>query len=70
MAKEKQVTAEKELTGDAIPIRITFLKEKILSMSRYVGRRDILGALLADDKFYTLAEVDAKLEKFVKRKVT
>jgi len=70
MAKGKEAVTEKELAGDGIPIRITFLKEKILSMKRYAGRRDILGALLADDKFYTLAEVDAKLEKFLKGKVT
>jgi hypothetical protein len=65
MAKEKEaVTAENK------PARIAFAKTSILSMNRYAWRRDILGALLTDGRSYTLAEVDAKLEKFLKGKVT
>ena len=45
---------------------ITFAKEKLLSMERYSGRRDLLAALLEDDSMYTLGEIDTLINKFMK----
>ena len=36
---------------------------------RYAKRRDLLGALLEDGKWYTLEEVDTAIENFMKGKV-
>ena len=33
------------------------------------NRRDLIGALLEDDKQYTLAEVDTAIDNFMKGKV-
>ena len=37
---------------------------------KYAKRRDLVNALLEDDKEYTITEVDAMMEKFLKGKVT
>lgn len=44
-------------------------KEALLKAKKYAGQRDILAALLRDDQEYTVAEVNAILEKFMKGKV-
>ena len=44
-------------------------KEKLLRSNRYANRRDLIGALLEDDKQYTLAEVDTAIDNFMKGKV-
>lgn len=46
-----------------------FSKEQILASKKYSDRRDALGVVLADGKEYTLKEVDALLDKFMKGKV-
>ena len=46
-----------------------FTKAQLVASQRYVHRRDLIGALLEDGKTYTLNEVDALIEKFVKGKV-
>ena len=45
------------------------LKEQLLRSNRYANRRDLIGALLEDDKQYTLAEVDTAIDNFMKGKV-
>ena len=40
-------------------------KEQLLRSNRYANRRDLIGALLEDDKQYTLAAID----NFMKGKV-
>lgn len=55
--------------AEAEPAKITFSKAKILTFQRYAPRRDLLGALLEEDRPYTLEEVDAAIEKFMKGKV-
>lgn len=60
MAKEKVTT---EATETA------FTKAQILASKKYANRQDILNALLVDDKTYSLTEVDALIEKFMKGKV-
>lgn len=47
----------------------THSKKQLLKSQRYAKRRDLLGALLEDDKWYTLEEVDATIENFMKGKV-
>ncbi len=46
-----------------------FSKEQILRSEKYAKRRDLLTAILKDDRAYTLADVDALIEKFMKGKV-
>lgn len=46
-----------------------FTKEQILVSKKYSNRRDVLGAILVDDKTYTIEQVDSLLEKFMKGKV-
>ena len=44
-------------------------KEALLRAKKYAGQRDLLAALLKDDQEYTVAEVNAILERFTKGKV-
>lgn len=44
----------------------TYTKEQVAVSKRYVNRRDLVNVLLEDGKAYTLAEVDALIEKFLK----
>jgi len=60
MATKKKETKQQEAL---------FTKEQVLASKRYADRRDALGVVLADGKEYTLKEVDALLEKFMKGKV-
>lgn len=46
-----------------------FTKNQLLATKRYARRRDLLGALLADDRSYTIEEVDATVKNFLKGKV-
>ncbi len=48
---------------------ITFTKQQLLASNRYRHQRDLLEALLQDGGTYSLAEVDARINKFLKEKV-
>lgn len=48
---------------------ITHSKEQLLRSKRYAKRVDLLGALLDDTKQYTIEEVDAAIDTFMKGKV-
>ena len=48
---------------------ITYNKENILNFKRYRNRVDLLNALLEDNKAYTIDEVDALIDEFMKGKV-
>ena len=61
MAKEK---TEKVKTTES-----KFSKEQLLKSKKYSNRKDLLGVLLEDDKEYSFAEVDAEIDKFMKRGV-
>lgn len=50
-------------------IEVAFSKEQILKSSRYADKRDILNALLEDDKRYKLNEVDTHISDFLKKEV-
>jgi hypothetical protein len=54
---------------DAPEAAARYKKEKILTASKYVERKDILQAVLIDNKMYTLEEVDAAIEKFMKGRI-
>lgn len=56
-------------TAAAKPAAPTHSKEQLLRSRRYAKRRDLLGALLEDGKWYTLEEVDTAIENFMKGKV-
>lgn len=60
MSAEKTVEAKKEMT---------FTKDAILSSKIYANRRDVLGAILEDDKSYTTEQIEALLTKFMRGKV-
>ena len=46
-----------------------YTKAQLTASKRYVNRRDIISALLDDGKTYTLDEVDALINKYMKGKV-
>ena len=66
MATRKKATTAQE---PPITAPVVFPKEQLLRSQRYAKRRDLLGALLEDGKWYTLEEVDTAIENFMKGKV-
>lgn len=46
-----------------------FTREQLAASKRYANRRDLINALLEADKAYTLEQVDAAIEKYLKGKV-
>jgi hypothetical protein len=57
-----------ETAGTSPPIA-TFSKEQLLKSQRYHERRDLLYALLKDNKRYTHAEIETLIGDFMKGKV-
>lgn len=51
------------------PKEIRFSKQELLQAECYQGKKDLVSALLEDGREYSLAEVDAVIEKFMKGKV-
>ena len=48
------------------PEEAEYTKEKLLTFKRYKDRRDLLTALLDDDRRYTIKEADTAIENFMK----
>nr|DAY57814.1 MAG TPA: hypothetical protein [Caudoviricetes sp.] len=48
---------------------VTFLKQELLQAERYHGKKDLVSALLEDGRKYSLKEVDAVIDRFMKGKV-
>lgn len=69
-AKKKQTTAPVAEPAPA-PTKPAkwFTKQAILFAEPYKFRSALVDALLDDDKTYTLEEVDALIEQYMKRKV-
>lgn len=44
----------------------TYTKDQVVLSQRYANRRDLVSVLLEDGKTYTLAEVDALINMFMK----
>ena len=55
--------------ADAAPAKnkVVFSKAKVLTLNRYAGRRDLLAQLLKDGEYYTLDQVDALIQNFMKK---
>lgn len=64
MSKEKIEKKEAIKTTES-----KYSKEQLLKSKRYSNRKDLLGVLLADENEYSFTEVDAEIEKFMKRGV-
>lgn len=47
----------------------TYSKEQLIRSQRYAKHRDLIGAILEDDRQYTIKEVDTAIDKFMKGKV-
>lgn len=60
VAEVKKETNKKE---------VAFTKEQILTSEKYANRRDLLNALLEENKTYKIETVDNMIEKFMKGKV-
>lgn len=62
----KKVTTKKVVVNQIEP---SFTKSQLVNSNRFFGERDLLQALLADDKTYTIDEVTAMISDFKKGKV-
>lgn len=62
MAKVKPAVNE----GDSL---VTFTKQQLVSSKKFAEKKDLLNALLVDDRSYSMAEVEEILDGFLKGKV-
>ena len=62
MAKVKAMQEEKENP-------VTFTKNQLVTSKKYSEKKDLLNALLVDDRSYTMTEVEEILNDFLKGKV-
>lgn len=65
------MAAKKTATGTARSEQTEpmFSKEQILASARFANRRDLVDALLDEDKSYTMKTVDNLVEKYMKGQV-
>lgn len=54
---------------EAVVAEPVFSKEQILESKKYRESADLIGALLISGQTYTFKQVDAEIDKFMKRKV-
>lgn len=64
-AKSK-ATVQSEVQENVQKVQKTFSKEQILASEKYRNRRDLVYALLEENKNYTFEEVDNAINKFMK----
>lgn len=62
MAKAKIIQEE-----NSTPV--TFTKKQLAASKKYAERKDLLNALLAEDRAYSISEVEEILDGFLKGKV-
>jgi len=60
---------EKKKSKSVEEIKVSFSKSQILNSSRYADKRDVLHAILDDDKRYKLNEIDKLISDFLKKEV-
>lgn len=65
MAVRKKAAKEPSYTVSA-----AFPKERVLTFRRYADRRDLLSVLLEDGEEYTHAQIEEKINDFMKGKVS
>ena len=58
---EDNIQSVEELTKEE-----TYTKQAILNSKKYIKQKDLVNALLDDDKKYTLKEVDNTIKKYLK----
>ena len=58
---EDNIQSVEELTKEE-----TYTKQAILNSKKYIKQKDLVNALLDDDKKYTLKEVDNSIKKYLK----
>lgn len=68
-AKKKQNVVEETAEETAAKVENTFNKAQLLSTRRFAGRRDLLNALLDENKSYTVQTVEEMIENYLKGKV-
>lgn len=59
-------SAAKKTAGNSPP---KFSKEQLVHSDRFARRRDLLNALLRDDKLYTITEAETMIQQYLKGKV-
>ena len=60
---------EKKKEKPVNEIEVLFSKEQILKSNRFKDKRDILSALLEDDKKYKLSDVENMIVDFLNKEV-
>lgn len=63
--RKNTVAVTVEAVMDQKPPSVVFSKNKVLTLNRYAGRRDLLAVLLKDGKTYTLEQVDGLIQEFM-----
>ncbi len=58
---EDNIQSVEEITKEE-----TYTKQAILNSKKYIKQKDLVNALLDDDKKYTLKEVDNSIKKYLK----
>ncbi len=63
MAKKEETEIKEEVKEEI------FSKASILASKRYSNRQDVLGVILDEKREYSITEVDALIDKFMKGQV-
>lgn len=58
-----------ETAAGAVKVESKFSKEQLISAVKFAKRRDLLEALLKDGEYYTIAEVEKKMNDYLGKKV-
>lgn len=66
MTEKKNCAGAEKKIAQAEP---RFTRQQVLESARYGNRKDLVAALLDDGRMYTIAEVDQKVDRFMKGKV-
>lgn len=70
MAKAKTATPEvTEAPPAIVKPESTFTKEQLIASKHFQHRRDVIRAILEDDKRYTIAQAQAEIDAFFGKKV-
>jgi hypothetical protein len=63
------VAKKAELEKIETAVIAKFTKEQLVNAKKYSNRKDLVNALLQEDKLYTFGETDELINKFEKKKV-
>nr|DAS27059.1 MAG TPA: hypothetical protein [Caudoviricetes sp.] len=67
--KDDFMAVAKSTVTVPVEAAVLFSKNQVLAFDRYANRRDLLSALLKDEKKYTIDQVDKLIQDFMKGKV-